>query len=169
MGRLLLITVTLLTLLGRTLPSKAQNPFISKESTLKASTAPRVPPPFLDRIGDWQQQLNQKMAALTREARESRCLRPLLTLIVIAFLYGVLHGAGPGNNKAVATSYLLSRSKKVGGGILLGNSIAFFHGLSGVVLLLAVHFEKISINSSYRFFIKMRKKKTLSLIGFTSD
>jgi nickel/cobalt exporter len=140
MGRVLIISVMALTLVGAVLPAKAQNPFISKQGPPEASAAPCVPHPFMDRIGNWQQQLNQKMAALTREARERRSLRPLLTLIAIAFLYGVLHAVGPGHGKAVATSYLLSRGRKLSGGILLGNSIAFFHGLSGVVLVLAVHF-----------------------------
>jgi nickel/cobalt exporter len=140
MSRLLIITVMASTLLVGALLSRAQNPLISKESTPKAAATPCVPHPFLDRIGDWQQQLNQKMAGLTREARERGSLRPLLTLILIAFLYGVLHAAGPGHGKAVATSYLLSRGRKLGGGILLGTSIAFFHGLSGVALVLAVHF-----------------------------
>jgi nickel/cobalt exporter len=140
MVRVLIITVMSLTLLGTVMPAKAQNPFISKEGTPQASAAPGVPHPFLERIGDWQQQLNQKMAALTREARERGSIRPLLGLIAIAFMYGVLHAAGPGHGKAVATSYLLSRGRKLSGGILLGNSIAFFHGLSGVVLVLAVHF-----------------------------
>jgi len=140
MGRLLLIAVTLLTLLGGAIPLKAQNPFISKQYAPNASATPCVWHLFLDRIGELQQQLNKKMADLTREAREKRSLRPLLTLIVIAFLYGVLHAAGPGHGKAVATFYLLSRGRKLGRGILLGTSIAFLHGLSGVALVLAAHF-----------------------------
>ena len=140
MDRILIITVMALTLLGAVLPAKAQNPFISKEGAPEASAVSGVPHPFLDRIGDWQQQLNQKMAALTREARERGSVRPLLSLIAIAFMYGVLHAVGPGHGKAVATSYLLSRGRKLSSGILLGNSIAFFHGVSGVVLVLAVHF-----------------------------
>ncbi|MBW1797066.1 MAG: hypothetical protein JRJ21_01400 [Deltaproteobacteria bacterium] len=99
-----------------------------------------MPNPFLARIALWQQQLNQKMAALTRQAKETESLRPLLALIIIAFAYGVLHAAGPGHGKAVAVSYLLSRSKKAGPGIILGNLIALFHGLSGVGLVLIVHF-----------------------------
>jgi hypothetical protein len=92
MGRVLIITVIALTLLGTVFPAKAQNPFISKEGTAEASAPPGVPHPFLERIGDWQQQLNQKMAALTREARERGNIRPLLSLIAITFMYGVLHG-----------------------------------------------------------------------------
>ena len=140
MGRVSIITVITLTLLWGVLSANAQNPFIAKESPPKASAVPGLPHPFLDRIGDWQQQLNQKIAALIREARERRSIQPLLSLIAIAFIYGVLHAAGPGHGKAVATSYLLSRGRKLSGGILLGNSIAFFHGVSGVVLVLAVHF-----------------------------
>jgi nickel/cobalt exporter len=140
MSKALIISVIALTMLGGVLSAKAQNPFIEKQSPPKTSARPGVPHPFMERIGDWQQQLNQKMAALTREAGERKSLRPLLSLIAIAFLYGVLHAAGPGHGKAVATSYLLSRGRKLRGAILLGNSIAFFHGLSGVVLVLAVHF-----------------------------
>jgi len=140
MARLLTIILLVLSLLGVAFPVRAQNPFISKDSPRQAALAPGPPPPFLDRIAGWQQQLNKKMAGLTREARESGSLRPLLSLIIIAFLYGVLHAAGPGHGKAVATSYLLSRGRKLSTAILLGNLIASFHGLSGVVLVLAVHF-----------------------------
>jgi len=140
MDRLFLTIVTLLILLGVALPSKAQNPFISQESTQKAPATPCIWHLFLDRIGNWQQHLNQKMAKLAREARERGSLRPFLTLVVIAFSYGVLHAAGPGHGKAVATFYLLSGGRKLVRGIFLGTSIAFLHGFSGVALVLAVHF-----------------------------
>lgn len=133
-------TVMLLTLVAGALPCKAQNPFISQKTGPKASAARSGWHLFLDRIGDWQQQLNQKMAQLTREARQKRSLRPLLALLVIAFSYGVLHAAGPGHGKAVATLYLLSHGKKLGRGIVLGTSIAFLHGFSGIALVVAVHF-----------------------------
>jgi len=140
MVRLLTIILLVLSLLGVASPVRAQNPFFSKDSPRQASPASGPPPPFLDRIAAWQQQLNKKIAGLIREARESGSLRPLLSLIIIAFLYGVLHAAGPGHGKAVATSYLLSYGRKLGRAILLGNLIASFHGLSGVVLVFAVHF-----------------------------
>lgn len=132
--------VTLSILLGAALPPKAQNPFISQESDQKAPAIPCIWHLFLDKIGDWQQQLNQKMAGLTREARERASLRPFLALVVIAFLYGVLHAAGPGHGKAVATFYLLSGGRKLLRAIFLGASIASLHGLSGIALVLAVHF-----------------------------
>jgi ABC-type nickel/cobalt efflux system permease component RcnA len=94
----------------------------------------------LDKIADWQQQLNQKIAALARRVKETGSLRPVFFLAAIAFLYGVLHAAGPGHGKAVATSFMISHGSKLGGGVLLGNLLALFHGLSGVVLVMVVHF-----------------------------
>ena len=132
----------LLLLLGVTLPAMAQNPFISKDDSRQVSSEPGVPTryPFLDKIALWQHRLNQKMAALTREARETGSPRPLLVLLFIAFTYGVLHAAGPGHGKAVAVSYLISSESKLGRGIVLGNLVALFHGLTGILLVLAVHF-----------------------------
>jgi ABC-type nickel/cobalt efflux system permease component RcnA len=123
----------------------AQNPFLSEEPPPKAPAAVIAPTPvlkypFLEKISLWQQKLKQEMSALTRQAKETRSLRPLLFLIGLAFVYGVLHAAGPGHGKAVAVSYLMSHGKKLKAGILVGNLIAGFHGVSGVVLVLTVSF-----------------------------
>jgi ABC-type nickel/cobalt efflux system permease component RcnA len=164
MTRIVLTTVMLLTLAAGTLPSKAQNPFISRDGPTPSANRSGWHL-FLDRIGDWQQQLNQRMAELTREAREKRSLRPLLTLLVIAFSYGVLHAAGPGHGKAVATFYLLSHGKKLGRGIFLGTSIAVLHGLSGVSLVLAVHFVlKMGVSGSLEAATRTTQLISYSLI-----
>lgn len=138
--KIIILSLLLLSLFWHAFPAKAQNPFISKDDQQQVSPAPGVPLPFLTKFALWQQQLKEKMSALTRQAKESGSLRPLLVLIMIAFAYGVLHAAGPGHGKAVAASFLLSRSKKAGSGIILGNLIALFHGLSGAGLVLIVHF-----------------------------
>ena len=122
-----------------TLPAIAQNPFTSKKSPSQDSPDMIPPNPFLAKIAFWQHQLNQKMATLTREAKETESLQPLLLLIMIAFTYGMLHAAGPGHGKVIAMSYIISRGKKLGDGILFGNLIAFFHGLSGVAIVLILH------------------------------
>lgn len=80
------------------------------------------------------------MAELTRQARETKSPKPLFLLLVISFAYGVLHAAGPGHGKAVATSYMVSRNSTLRECVVLGNFIALFHGLSGIFLVLAVHF-----------------------------
>lgn len=139
MARLFGIILILFLLLSETLPINAQNPFLKGDQKDISQTSV-LPNPFLTKIATWQQELNQKMAALTKEAEKTGSLRPLLSLVLIAFAYGALHAAGPGHGKAVATSYLVSQGRKLVKGILLGNLIALFHGFSGVILVLAVHF-----------------------------
>lgn len=140
MVRVFALLLILFPLILEVVPVRAQNPFLSKERPQQVSQAPGLPNPFLARIVSWQQQLHHKMAVLTRQAKETGSIRAFLSLILIAFAYGALHAAGPGHGKALATSYLISHGYKMGSGILIGNLIALFHGLSGVSLVLALHF-----------------------------
>lgn len=140
MNRLPVIILTILLLLACASPANAQNPFASKDQQEKVSPLHIQSYPFLAKISIWQQQLNQKMADLTRQAKETKSPRPLLLLIIISFAYGVLHAAGPGHGKAVAMSYMVSRDSDLRECVMLGNFIALFHGLSGIILVLAVHF-----------------------------
>ncbi len=121
------------------MPARAQNSFLSENDTSVALVREKGHS-FLDQLARWQQRLNQRMSALTREARDSGSLRPLLSLVAIAFIYGVLHAAGPGHGKAVTTAYLFSSEKKMMRGILLGNMVAVFHGLSGMVFVLLIYY-----------------------------
>ena len=145
MVRTIILTLMATFLIGCLFGAQAQNPFLSKEAPTKAAASDASPQPvfrypFLAKIALWQQKLKQEMSTLTRQVKETRSLRPLLLLIVLAFAYGVLHAAGPGHGKAVAVSYLMSHNRKLSGGILMGNLIAGFHGISGVVLVLTVSF-----------------------------
>jgi nickel/cobalt transporter (NicO) family protein len=125
--------------------SAAQNPFTSKAQPPKASQKQPMPNHFLAKISFWQHHLNQKMAALTRKAKETGSMKPFFLLFVIAFSYGILHAAGPGHGKAVAASYIISQKRKVIDSLLFANMIAFFHGFSGMLLVLIIYFV---LNSS---------------------
>ena len=126
-------------------PTAAQNPFTSKAHSPKASQQQAMPNHFLAKISFWQHQLNQKMAALTRQAKETKSMKPFFFLFIIAFSYGILHAAGPGHGKAVAASYILSQKGRIIDSLLFGNMIALFHGFSGMFLVLIIYFV---LNSS---------------------
>ncbi|MBA7589651.1 hypothetical protein ES708_31739 [subsurface metagenome] len=140
MNRLPVIILTLLLVFACASQANAQNPFVSKDGQETVSPSHVQSYPFLAKISVWQQQLNRKIADLTRQARETKSAKPLLLLIIISFAYGVLHAAGPGHGKAVAMSYMVSRDSDLRECVILGNFIALFHGLSGIILVLAVHF-----------------------------
>lgn len=140
MSKLFAFIILIVLFSGGLLPATAQNPFMAKDPPEQTSTTRVLHFSFLDQIANWQQQLNREMAQLVREAKKTESLKPLMVLILIAFVYGVLHSAGPGHGKVVTTSYLLTTGKKIRQGILLGNLVAFFHGFSGVILVMVIHF-----------------------------
>lgn len=121
-------------------PANPQNPFTPKNRPPEVSRSAPLPNTLLAQIAHWQHQLNRKMTALAREARATQSIRPFLSLFIIAFAYGIMHAAGPGHGKAVAAIYIISSNRNPGSGIIFGNLIALFHGLSGILLVLIVNF-----------------------------
>ncbi len=122
-------------------PVFAQNPFTAepKSKTFQTTTNPAAKNSFLSMISLWQHRLNQKMADLVHEAKESHSVKPLAFLMLISFAYGILHAAGPGHGKALAVSYILSQRPKFFRGMFFGSCIALFHGLSGIIFVLIIH------------------------------
>jgi ABC-type nickel/cobalt efflux system permease component RcnA len=120
--------------------AEAKSPFNSGSPTEQAESTPAVHKTLLTKIALYQQQLKVRMTNLIREVKAEKSLQPLLAVLVIAFGYGLIHAAGPGHGKAVAMSYILSRSPSIPAGLLFGFLVAMVHGLSGAVCVLALHF-----------------------------
>jgi ABC-type nickel/cobalt efflux system permease component RcnA len=118
--------------------TSAHNPFITKPEDQHAAPAPAIRSKLFLKILIWQHQLKEKMAVLVRQTKATGSLRPLMLLLVAAFAYGVIHAAGPGHGKAIALSYVLSQKPRWFQGILFGNSLALFHGASGIIFVLVV-------------------------------
>jgi len=121
-------------------PVLSHNPFTSKPETQHKAPAPPVKSRFFVKLIIWQHQLKQKMSDLIRETRTTGNIKPLMFLLMLAFTYGVVHAAGPGHGKFVATSYVLSHKASVTGGLLFGTFFAFVHGLSGAVGVLGLRY-----------------------------
>jgi ABC-type nickel/cobalt efflux system permease component RcnA len=56
-------------------------------------------------------------------------------LILVSFLYGVFHAAGPGHGKAILTTYLLTHGREVRRGVAMASATALMQGLTAVVLV----------------------------------
>jgi ABC-type nickel/cobalt efflux system permease component RcnA len=147
----------------------ANNPFVAG--------APRATPPGVEKRSAFfnpvvakmvmfQHSLKQKITRQVRRAKAEKSLKPLFTLVLLSFSYGVLHAAGPGHGKAIATSYLFSRGRRFGNGLLLGNLIALFHALSAVVLVVMLReVLDVSITGSLDKTILMMQKISYALIA----
>ncbi|MEQ1717664.1 MAG: nickel/cobalt transporter [Hyphomicrobium sp.] len=94
-----------------------------------------------------QSRMNREMAAAVKDLKSGDPVRAAGVLVLIAFLYGVLHAAGPGHGKAVISSYVLSNEETVRRGIALSFLSALFQALSAIVFVgvFAVAFNKTSL------------------------
>lgn len=90
---------------------------------------------IMTRITATQLELKQKMSGYIREYKEEGRSGPLVTLIMLAFLYGCIHAAGPGHGKGIAVAYTLGNGKSFGAGLVLGTLIAFIHAGSAMVVV----------------------------------
>lgn len=74
--------------------------------------------------------------ALTREFRKLRSTPGVgWSLVLMGFLYGVFHAAGPGHGKAVLTTYLLTHSERIHRGVVMGVVSALLQGVTALVLV----------------------------------
>jgi ABC-type nickel/cobalt efflux system permease component RcnA len=74
--------------------------------------------------------------ALTRELRGLRGKDGVgWALVLMSFLYGVLHAAGPGHGKAVLTTYLLTHPSRLNRGIAMGTAAALLQGVTALLLV----------------------------------
>lgn len=116
------------------------NPFHTPKTPDHTAQNPSPHSSFLTKIALYQQSLKQKMAGLIRQVKTGESIRPFFVVLLIALGYGVIHAAGPGHGKAIAMSYMISRTPSIVTGLRLGCGIAFFHGLSGVICVLILHY-----------------------------
>jgi len=120
--------------------ASSQNPFTSGQQPDRTAPEPLIKNPLFARIIVWQHQLQQKMSATIRRTQDERSAGLLLSLVGIAFAYGVLHAAGPGHGKAAAVSYVLAHRATLARGLLFGLSFSVIHALSGVAGVVGLRF-----------------------------
>ena len=108
-------------------------------------------PDLFARAWNWllseQSRMHREMAAAVKDLKTGDPMRATGLLMLIAFLYGVLHAAGPGHGKAVISSYVLSNEETVKRGIALSFLAALFQALSAIffVGVFAMLFNRTSL------------------------
>ena len=125
-------------------PAQA-NPFTSKPTPTQEKQVRPIQPPsaishYLPGLIRWQEKLRRNLAQITLKIKETRDFTTLFPLFGFAFLYGAIHSAGPGHGKAVAMSYILSVNPSPQKALAFGNTLAFTHGISGILLVVAVNY-----------------------------
>ena len=93
-------------------------------------------PGMFERARIWlmaqQSKFHRELSAAVKNLKTGEPARAILVLTGIAFLYGVLHAAGPGHGKAVISSYVLANEETVRRGISLSFLAALIQALSAI-------------------------------------
>ncbi|MCC5857488.1 MAG: nickel/cobalt transporter [Ectothiorhodospiraceae bacterium] len=91
------------------------------------------------RLAAWmlitQRQLHRDLTSGMRDLRHEASATNGLWLILISFLYGMFHAAGPGHGKAVISTYLLTHRARVRRGLTLSFAASFLQAVTAIVLV----------------------------------
>ncbi|WP_018232794.1 nickel/cobalt transporter [Thioalkalivibrio thiocyanodenitrificans] len=99
-------------------------------------------PGLWERATHWvlakQRQLHRQLARGMETVQGAPTLTNTLALVLIGFLYGVFHAAGPGHGKVVITTYLLTHRQHMRRGLILSWASSLLQGFTAIALVLAV-------------------------------
>lgn len=118
-------------------PSSAQS-LMQQRATANTQTTRTAPSAWRTTaayIHFQQQKFYRALAKSIRKLREERSVAAAYSLILLSFLYGIFHAAGPGHGKMVITAYLLANERVVKKGILLAFMSALMQAISAIVLV----------------------------------
>jgi ABC-type nickel/cobalt efflux system permease component RcnA len=107
------------------------------EQSTDDSQSPNRAVAIWDRAAAWVWAKQREFhRALTQELRKLRGQEGIgWALVLMSFLYGILHAAGPGHGNAVLTTYLLTHRNQFTRGIAMGTSAALLQGVTALLLV----------------------------------
>jgi ABC-type nickel/cobalt efflux system permease component RcnA len=139
-----------------TVSSYSQNPLFNSESEDTTATVSEKPVGaenknepiksigvfnnLIKKNAEIQRTIKEKLANLSIDYKTTGNKRAVFIILMLAFLYGILHSLGPGHGKVFVFSYILTEKPKVLKAVGTSYAIAFIHGLSGLAVALFIVF-----------------------------
>ena len=122
---------------------------------------------ILKKFIEIQQQLNAAISSNFREIGDGNTLIPILTILGIAFIYGVVHALGPGHGKLLVSSYFLRNNRSYKEAFKMGYLISLIHTLSALSISFILYYllEVVFSQTFQEVSFYMRKISALLIIG----
>lgn len=86
-------------------------------------------------IARWQKSLNDNLAKQIAAYKSTGAMMPVLIILLLSFMYGLFHAAGPGHGKFVVASYFLANRASPRDGVLMSGLIALTQALVAIALV----------------------------------
>ena len=90
---------------------------------------------WFNQLQRWQSELTRALAGEVRAYKENGDLAPVLGILLISFLYGVGHAAGPGHGKAASAAYFGANRALVKHGIAMSALIGAIQAISAIAFV----------------------------------
>jgi nickel/cobalt transporter (NicO) family protein len=100
-----------------------------------AASGPSMLGGFVQRLAREQSKINDKISDEIRTVRDTGSMTAMLTILSIAFLWGVLHAAGPGHGKTLVAAYFATTEARWTSGIIMGGVISLLQGLTAIIVV----------------------------------
>ena len=88
----------------------------------------------------WQYKLNSLISTNIREINDENYIGIYVFIIGIAFLYGLIHAAGPGHGKALVGAYFINNKGSYKKALKIGYMISIIHAISALILTFGIYF-----------------------------
>ena len=95
---------------------------------------------FLHTLVGWQYELNSYISTTIRSLNDENSLGTSLLILGIAFVYGLIHAAGPGHGKALVALYFTSNKSDYKKAFKMGYMISIIHALSALIFTFGIFF-----------------------------
>jgi len=99
---------------------------------------------LIKKLTMWQYELNHFISSNIKNVDDDSSITISLTVLAIAFLYGLIHAAGPGHGKAIVGFYFSGQRKEEKKSYLqafeMGYLIAIIHTISALITTFSLYF-----------------------------
>jgi ABC-type nickel/cobalt efflux system permease component RcnA len=91
-------------------------------------------------IGSILKTISLELGKLLSQVQNDSAILPLLLLLLLSFLYGLLHAAGPGHGKTLVASYFVAQDKSYKKAFIISGAIAITHVFSAFIITIVGYF-----------------------------
>ncbi|MEA3371724.1 MAG: high frequency lysogenization protein HflD [Campylobacterota bacterium] len=95
---------------------------------------------LLHTLVGWQYELNSFISTTIRALNDESTLSGSLLVLGIAFVYGLIHAAGPGHGKALVAFYFTSNKSDYKKAFKMGYMISIIHAISALIFTFSIYF-----------------------------
>ncbi|HEV2678349.1 MAG TPA: hypothetical protein VGV37_27725 [Aliidongia sp.] len=89
----------------------------------------------LQKLAHQQMLLNERISHQFKAVRDTGSSTAFVTILALAFLYGVLHAAGPGHGKSIVAAYFVANEARWTSGVVMGGVISLLQGVTAIIVV----------------------------------